>query len=79
MIEQDDPTILYCTYDAPKRPSCGNCEESFVTSESDHKKRNRIILSRMKAWERWSEGREVSGDKICDNYKSTSKIKKELI
>jgi hypothetical protein len=80
------PTTLYCTYGAPKRPLCGNYNERhviFFGELTDHwdklskaeqgklkKKKDRIFLRRSNAWEKWSKGREVACDRICDYYKN---------
>lgn len=81
--EWDDPNELFCLLNAPKRPICGSVlmDEGFSKArgkkvDSDFSKAkykscsNRDpFVKAMKAWDKWSEGRSVNREGICDLFK----------
>ena len=65
-IEHGECPEYYCTFNAPERPLC----MSRVMKEyPDHLKKVRDISPYYRAWNEWSEGRQVSACGICNNYK----------
>lgn len=66
--EHDDLTQYFCGYEAPKRPRSGSVYmgEAFAKKFSESSK---VIIPRMRAWEEWTQGRQVKSYGICDYFK----------
>lgn len=66
--EYDDRPQYFCCADGEKRPPCGSVQmggkERWGKRFDDPK-----IRTGMRAWDKWSENREVAQSGKCDRYK----------
>jgi len=89
LSEIDDPTTYFCMYRAPKkRPLCCSVgmDESCVMNtnwdkyitkkakKARHDLVHRTVGLRLRAWEKWSAGRVVASNGLCDHFKAHKKV-----
>ena len=73
--EWEQPVALFCGFSAPDRPKCGShlMDEQFPSlSEEEHNGVIGVDDAFEKAndvWLKWTEGRVVDAQQICDDYK----------
>jgi hypothetical protein len=78
MGDYDDPYFLFCAKDALERPLCGSIamKEAFFpeqTPEMTFGERDRVYEERSRAWDEWSQGREVRASGTCDSWRKRDK------
>lgn len=69
MVEYDEGDSYYCTLGAPPRPKCG----SIAMGECVMPIGGKAYMAENRAWDDWSDNREVDPSGTCDNWTGGAK------